>query len=113
MMRNVSKLGKVLGPRGLMPSPKNGSVTENIGYAVNEAKGGKVDFRMSKQGNLSASVGKRTFNKQQLTENINEFIGALVKSKPSSAKGKFINSVYISSTMSPSFRLQLAKELDV
>ena len=113
MMRHVSRLGKVLGPRGLMPSPKNGSVTENVEQAVKEAKGGKVDFKMSKLGNVSSGIGKMSFSKEALVENLNEYLAALVKSRPSSAKGKFISSIFVSSTMSPSFKLQLAKEFDV
>lgn len=113
MMRHVSRLGKVLGPRGLMPSPKNGSVTDNLAYAVKDAKEGKVDFKMNKIGNLSAGVGKVSFEKSALAENVNEFLAALVKSKPAASKGKFLTSVFISSTMSPSLRLQLSKEMDI
>jgi len=113
MMRLVSRLGKVLGPRGLMPSPKNGSVTENIEQAVKEAKGGKVDFKMSKLGNISTGVGKLSFSKTAIVENITEYVSALVKARPSGAKGKFISSIFLSTTMSPSCKLQLAKEFDV
>lgn len=113
MMRNVSRLGKVLGPRGLMPSPKSGSVTDNLSYAVKEAKEGKVDFRMSKLGNLSAGVGKVSFSQPALIDNINAFLASLIKAKPSASKGKFLTSVYLSSTMSPSLRLSLTKEMDI
>jgi len=113
MMRNVSRLGKVLGPRGLMPSPKNGSVTDNVAYAVQEVKQGKLDFRMDKFGGLNAGVGKRSFTDRQIIENINEFFAALLKAKPAAIKGKFIKGAFLTSTMSPSFKLQLPKEMDV
>jgi len=113
MMRNVSRLGKVLGPRGLMPSPKNGSVTDNVAYAVQEVKQGKLDFRMDKFGGLNAGVGKRSFTDRQIVENINEFFAALLKAKPAAIKGKFIKGAFLTSTMSPSFKLQLPKEMDV
>jgi len=113
MMRNVSRLGKALGPRGLMPSPKNGSVTDNVAYAVQEVKQGKLDFRMDKFGGLNAGIGKRSFTSQQIVDNINEFFAALIKAKPAASKGKFIKGAFLTSTMNPSLKLQLPKEIDV
>jgi len=106
MMKVVSRLGKVLGPRGLMPSPKTGSVTDNIEAAVNEAKKGKIDFRTDKTGCVHAGVGKVSFSKEALSENINEFIKALNSSRPAVVKGDFLRSVYLSLTMSPSIRIE-------
>ena len=105
MMKLVSRLGKVLGPRGLMPSPKTGAVTENIGKAVQEAKRGKIDFRMDKFGGLHAGIGKLSFTKEQLTDNFNAFVNALIAAKPSGVKGDLIKSVYLSATMSPSLKI--------
>ncbi|MDD3295910.1 MAG: 50S ribosomal protein L1 [Candidatus Omnitrophica bacterium] len=104
-MRMVSKLGKFLGPRGLMPSPKNGTVTENISYAVQEAKRGKIDFRMDKLACIHVGVGKVSFSKEALIENIRVFLDALVASRPASVKGDFIKNIYLSATMSPSIRI--------
>jgi len=107
MMRSVSKLGKFLGPRGLMPSPKTGTVTDNVSHAVGEAKRGKIDFRMDKFGCVHVGVGKLSFNKQALAENINAFIEALKSARPQSVKGDFIGSIYLSSTMGPSVRINV------
>jgi len=106
MMRMVSKLGKFLGPRGLMPSPKIGTVTENIAYAVKEAKRGKIDFRMDKLGCVHVGVGKISFTKEALTENIKTFVDALAASRPSAVKGDFIKELYLCTTMSPSLRIE-------
>jgi large subunit ribosomal protein L1 len=103
----VGKLGRVLGPRGLMPSTKTGTVTDNVSHAVSEAKKGKIDFRMDKTGCIHAGIGKVSFSKEKLVENINSFITALESARPSSAKGDFINSVYLSLTMSPSVQIQV------
>jgi len=112
MMRSVSKLGKFLGPRGLMPSPKTGTVTENVAYAVAEAKRGKIDFRVDKLGCIHVGVGKISFDKQALNENISAFIDALVSVRPQSLKGDFLKSIYVSTTMSPSVRIDVqAKNL--
>jgi len=114
MMRSVSKLGRFLGPRGLMPSPKTGTVTDNISYAVGEAKRGKIDFRADKLGGIHVGVGKVSFDKKALVENINAFIKALADSRPQSLKGDFIKSVHVSATMSPSLRIAVqAKFLGV
>lgn len=105
MMKVVSKLGKVLGPRGLMPSPKIGTVTDNISYAVSEAKRGKVDFRMDKFGCVHVGIGKVSFSKSSLVENTRAFVDALLASRPSAVKGDFVKSVYLSTTMSPSLKM--------
>lgn len=105
MMRIVGKLGRVLGPRGLMPSPKTGTVTDNISYAVAEAKRGKVDFRMDKAGCIHLGLGKLSFSQQALVENISAFVNALNAARPAAAKGDFIKSIYLSSTMSPAIKV--------
>jgi large subunit ribosomal protein L1 len=101
MMRAVGKLGKVLGPRGLMPNPKTGTVTMDIGKAVREIKAGKVEFRVDKTGIVHAPVGKVSFPAQNLVENAHALIDSVVKAKPSAAKGKYLWSVTLSSTMGP------------
>jgi large subunit ribosomal protein L1 len=101
MMRAVGKLGKVLGPRGLMPNPKLGTVTFDISRAVREAKAGKVEFRVDKAGNIHTPVGKRSFNEQQLRDNAMALIEAIVRAKPSASKGIYLRSLTVSSTMSP------------
>lgn len=109
MMKLVSKLGKALGPRGLMPSPKNGSVTENVGVAVKEAKRGKVDFRMDKSACIQAGLGKVGFTSQALVENVKSFLEALQAARPSSTKGEYIKSLFLSTTVSPSVRIEIWK----
>jgi large subunit ribosomal protein L1 len=101
MMRAVGKLGKVLGPRGLMPNPKTGTVTPNIAQAVREIKAGKVEFRVDKTGIVHAPVGKISFPAQSLIENTHALVDSVVKAKPSAAKGKYLRSVTMSSTMGP------------
>src|SRR4026209_1205446 len=101
MMRAVGKLGKVLGPRGLMPNPKTGTVTPNIAQAVREIKAGKVEFRVDKTGIVHAPVGKISFPTQNLIDNTHALVDSVVKAKPSAAKGKFLHSVTMSSTMGP------------
>ena len=108
MMRSVSKLGRFLGPRGLMPSPKTGTVTDNVAYAIGEAKRGKIDFRVDKLGCIHVGVGKISFGQKALVENINAFVKALAASRPQSLKGDFIKSVHVSATMSPSLRIAVA-----
>ncbi len=107
MMKVVSKLGKVLGPRGLMPSPKSGTVTENISYAIGEAKRGKIDFRMDKASCIYVGIGKISFSKEKLIENAKAFVDALSTAKPASVKGEFVKSIYLSTTISPSVRLSI------
>ena len=102
VMGKVGKLGKVLGPRNLMPNPKTGTVTTDVGKAVREVKAGKIDFKVDKQGSIHASVGKVSFDAQKLEENASELLNTILKLKPSAAKGTYMKSVYLSSTMSPS-----------
>lgn len=101
MMRGMARLGKILGPRGLMPNPKTGTVTTAVANAVKEAKAGKVEFRVDKTGVIHAPVGKTGFDTQQLQENADALIGAVVRAKPAAAKGKYIKSVTLCSTMGP------------
>lgn len=105
MMREVGKLGKVLGPRGLMPNPKTGTVTMDIARAVQEIKGGKVEFRVDKTANVHVPVGKIQFTAQQLAENAQTVLEALHRAKPAAAKGTYMKSVSISSTMSPAVKI--------
>ncbi len=102
VMGKLGPLGRVLGPRGLMPNPKTGTVTMEIGKAVQEVKAGKIDFRVDKTGIVHASIGKVSFSPEKLMENANELIQTLIKLKPTTAKGTYIKSIYLSSTMSPS-----------
>jgi len=101
----VGKLGKVLGPRGLMPNPKTGTVTFDVAKAIQEIKAGKVEFRVDKTSIIHVPVGKIAFTSQQLTENAASLITAVRKAKPPAAKGKYMRTIYISSTMSPSIQL--------
>ncbi len=101
VMGEVGKLGKVLGPRGLMPNPKSGTVTADVAKAVTEVKAGKIEFRVDKTGIVHASVGKADFDSPKLVENINRFLDTIVKAKPSSSKGQYVRSVTLSSTMGP------------
>ncbi|SRR6056297_1143337 len=105
VMGKIGKLGKVLGPRGLMPNPKSGTVTMEVGNAVKEVKQGKIDFKVDKYGIIHSTVGKVSFQPKQIVDNAKEFISTIVKLKPSAAKGTYIKSIYISSTMSPSIRV--------
>ena len=105
MMRSVGKLGKVLGPRGLMPNPKTGTVTFVVGKAIQEIKAGKVEFRVDKTAIIHVPVGKISFSTEQLKDNATAIINAVRKAKPSAAKGKYVRSIYISSTMSPSLQI--------
>ena len=105
MMRSVGKLGKVLGPRGLMPNPKTGTVTFDVGKAIKEIKAGKVEFRVDKTGIIHAPCGKIQFDEKSLFENAKALIDAVVRAKPPSSKGKYVRSVIISSTMSPGIRI--------
>jgi large subunit ribosomal protein L1 len=105
VMGKLGALGRVLGPRGLMPNPKTGTVTMDIGKAVTEAKGGKIDFKVDKAGIIHAGIGKVSFDAQKLAENANELLNTIVKLKPSSAKGAYVKSVYMSSTMSAGIAL--------
>jgi large subunit ribosomal protein L1 len=105
MMRSVGKLGKVLGPRGLMPNPKTGTVTFDVAKAISEIKAGKVEFRVDKTSIIHVPVGKIQFTADQLRDNTSALINAIRKAKPPAAKGKYVRSMYVSSTMSPSIQL--------
>ena len=105
VMAKLGKLGRVLGPRGLMPNPKSGTVTMEIGKAVEEVKKGKIDFKVDKYGIIHTSVGKVSFEEPKIVENVREFIQTIIKLKPAAAKGTYIRSLYLSSTMSPGIRL--------
>lgn len=102
VMGKLGPLGKVLGPRGLMPNPKTGTVTMDIKKAVSDVKGGKIDFKVDKTGIVHAAIGKASFSAEKIMENANELLKTIVKLKPSTAKGTYIKSIYMSSTMSPS-----------
>jgi large subunit ribosomal protein L1 len=104
-MGKVGALGRVLGPRGLMPNPKTGTVTMEVGKAVEEVKSGKIDFKVDKYGNIHTSVGKASFEGEKIRDNAFELIQQLIKLKPSAAKGTYIKSIYLSSTMSPSIQI--------
>src|SRR5450755_4785888 len=105
MMGAVGKLGRVLGPRGLMPNPKVGTVTFDIGNAVREAKGGKIEYRVEKAGIVHARIGKSSFNEQALTDNAKALLNALIRQKPSTAKGIYLRSITVSSTMGPGVKV--------
>lgn len=105
VMAKIGALGRVLGPRGLMPNPKSGTVTLEIGKAVKEVKMGKIDFKVDKSGIIHSSIGKVSFTPDQIVENAKEFLTMILKLKPSSAKGTYIKSVYLSSTMSPGLKV--------
>ena len=108
MMKSVGRLGKVLGPRGLMPNPKTGTVTMDVARAVKEVKAGKVEFRVDKTGIIHCPVGKVSFDAVKLAENAQAVIGSVLKAKPATAKGKYVKSIVISSTMGPGVRVDLA-----
>jgi large subunit ribosomal protein L1 len=108
MMGEVGKLGRVLGPRGLMPNPRSGTVTMDVAKAVREMKAGKIEYRVDKAGNLHAPVGKASFAKDQLLQNVQTFLREVIRLKPASAKGQYLRSITISSTMGPPVRLDPA-----
>ena len=105
VMGKVGALGRILGPRGLMPNPKTGTVTMEVGKAVNEVKAGKIDFKVDKYGIIHSSVGKVSFDGDKIRDNANELLQTLLKMKPSSAKGTYFKSIYITSTMSPGIQI--------
>lgn len=105
MMKHVGKLGKLLGPKGLMPSPKSGTVTFNVKEAVTEVKRGRVEFKVDKTGIINTSIGKSSFDKEDLMDNTREFVTAVLKAKPPALKGRYVLSIFASTTMSPSVRL--------
>ena len=104
-MAKIGPLGKILGPRGLMPNPKTGTVTFDVGKAVNDVKSGKIDFKVDKSGIIHAGVGKVSFSDTQIAENAEEFLNAIIKLKPTSSRGTYVQSVAISSTMSPGVKI--------
>ena len=106
IMPKLGPLGKVLGPRSLMPNPKTGTVTTDIGKAIKDIKGGKIDFKVDKTGIIHASVGKVSFTSDKIKDNANELIKTIVKLKPSSSKGTYVKSIYMSSTMSPGIAIE-------
>ncbi len=108
MMKNVARLGKVLGPRGLMPNPKSGTVTLDVSRAVQEVKAGKVEFRVDKNSNVHVPLGKMSFSKDKLVENIKTLVDAILKARPASAKGKYVQKFFLTATMSPSIRINTA-----
>ena len=108
MMAVVGKLGKVLGPKGLMPNPKLGTVTPNIADAIKAAKGGEIEFRVEKAGIVQAGIGKSSFAEEALVENVNAFVNAILKAKPNGVKGTYVERVTLSSTMGPSVKLDVA-----
>lgn len=111
IMGKIGALGRVLGPRGLMPNPKSGTVTNDVAKAVEEVKKGKIDFKVDKNGIVHSSIGKMSFTPEQMKDTAREFINTLVKLKPSAAKGTYIKSIYLSSTMSPGIQVD-AKTVD-
>ena len=109
MMGQVGRLGKILGPRGLMPNPKAGTVTPDVGRAVTEAKAGKIEYRLDKTNIIHCPIGKVSFGAEKLTDNFNALMGAIVKAKPAAAKGQYIRSCVTASTMGPGIKLSTAK----
>jgi large subunit ribosomal protein L1 len=107
MMRGVGRLGKVLGPRGLMPNPKTGTVTMDVAKAVKEVKAGKVEFRVDKTGIIHAPIGKIEFTKDQLSDNAHTLIDSVIKARPAAVKGKYVKRITVASTMSPGVDLDL------
>lgn len=105
VMGKVGQLGRILGPRGLMPNPKSGTVTADVGKAVKEVKQGKIDFKVDKYGIIHAAIGKVSFEPEKILDNAREFINTIIKLKPAAAKGTYIKSIYLSSTMSPGIRV--------
>lgn len=105
VMAKVGALGRILGPRGLMPNPKTGTVTMEVGKAVQEVKAGKIDFKVDKYGIVHTSVGKVSFTPEQMVDNAREFLGTIIKLKPAASKGTYIQSIYLSTTMSPGLQI--------
>lgn len=105
MMRDVAKVGKILGPRGLMPSPKSGTVSQDIGEVIKELKRGRVEFRFDRTGIIHSSIGKLSFSDEQLLENAKTFLDAVIKARPPAVKGQFIKSITMATTMSPGIRI--------
>jgi len=108
MMKDVGRLGKVLGPKGLMPNPKSGTVTQDVAKAISEIKAGKLEFRVDKTAIIHCGIGRLSFDDKKLVENANALVAAIIKAKPTTAKGRYLKSVYMSSTMSPSVKIDTA-----
>lgn len=104
-MAELGKIGKILGPRGLMPNPKSGTVTPNVGQAVKEVKAGKIDFRVDKTGIVHSTIGKLSFDEGKIQDNVNAFVNMIIKLKPAAAKGTYVKSITLSSTMGPGVRI--------
>lgn len=113
VMNIVGRLGKLLGPRGLMPNPKSGTVTNDVGRAVRDAKGGRVEFRVDKTGVIHTVIGKSSFGERELTENLATLVDALVRARPSGVKGIYIRGAHVATTMGPSVKLDLPATLDL
>ena len=109
MMREVGKLGRILGPRGLMPNPKTGTITNDLARGVKEAKTGKIEFKLNKLGNINAGVGKISFEEKAICENVSTLINAIDKARPQGIKGRFIKNISVSTTMGPGLRLDLLR----
>jgi large subunit ribosomal protein L1 len=105
----VGRLGKVLGPKGLMPNPKLGTVTQDVAQAVKDAKGGQVEFRAEKAGIVHSTIGKASFSEADLKKNFDAFVGAIIKAKPSGAKGKYVQKIAVSSTMGPGVKVDISE----
>lgn len=106
VMPKIGKLGKILGPRNLMPNPKTGTVTNDVGAAVNEVKGGKIAYKVDKAGIVHASIGRVSFSPEKIAENSNELLNALIKAKPATAKGTYLKSIFMASSMSPAIQIE-------
>ena len=113
MMGTVGKLGRILGPRGLMPNPKSGTVTFDVGKAVADAKGGKVEYRTDRSGIVHLSIGKKSFTEEQLVENYGAVLDEIVRAKPAASKGRYLKSVNLTSTMGPSIGLDSTRRTDL
>jgi large subunit ribosomal protein L1 len=113
VMGQLGRLGKVLGPRGLMPNPKSGTVTTDVAKAVKEVKAGKIEFRVDKAGNIHAAIGKCSFDAAKLEENFRTFYASIIRSKPSTAKGKYVRSIHVTSTMGPGLALGEAELMNI
>ena len=113
VMSRVGRLGRILGPRGLMPNPKSGTVTMNVAAAVKQVKAGKIDFRVDKQGNLHTGIGRLSFSKKQLHENAHAFMLEVLRLRPASAKGTYVRSITLSSTMGPAIPVARAEALNI
>lgn len=107
MMKHIGKLGKLLGPKGLMPSPKSGTVTFDIKKAVSDIKKGRIEFKVDKTGIINSCIGKISFNTDNIVSNVKDFVRAILKARPVSLKGRYVKSIYVSSTMSPSIKLSI------